>query len=514
MSLLMGIDLDSVNIKATIYNEQGDILVQGKRPTLISHPHQEHPLWAVWDPEAIWRSVCNSIKDALSQVRDRENIVAVSVTGFGMDGTAVDKSGEALYPFISWHCPRTEPQSRAFSEALGNDTIFNISGKQVMPIDSIYRMIWMKENHPEILDKAHKWLLIEDYINMKLCGEMATDFSMASSTSVLEQKTRDWSNYLIDKAGIPRDLFTDIKSSGTVLGSISSKAGRQTGLALTTKVVLGGHDYHCAALSVGGYTPDVILDIIGTWEIILQPSREIVINNDIFNHGITSESHVAKDTYNLAIYSLSGEMVEWFKKNFTATDHIKDADINEIWETQLAEAQSVPLGSNGVFFGPYRPGADSAIMDYQARGSFMGLTNNSDKAVLTRALHEGLNYQFRDMLSALENATGINAEKVISIGGAAENSFWMQNKADISGKSIESPQIEDATSLGAAMLAGIGVGIYKDEEDAYSAVKKESKIFEPDNENHKQYSDLFEIYKDIYSCQNDINRKIDSRFKV
>jgi xylulokinase len=512
MSLLMGIDLGSTSIKALIVDKKGNTISIGTTPTVVDYPDNEHPSWAVWYPDKIWKSVCTSVRKALSGIDDPEQVKALAVTGFGMDGLPVDESGKDLYPFISWHCSRTEQISREWSEKTGAETIFNISGKQVMPIDSIYRMIWLKENHPEIMQKTYKWLLIEDFINMKLCGAFATDFSMASTTSVLDQESKTWSKDLIEKAGIDISIFPDIKASGTFLGKVNQRAEQETGLSQKTQVILGGHDYHCGALPIGAFTDKVLMDITGTWEILLQATKKPALDHKVFSNGIISESHVAKDMYNLAVYSVSGNMVEWVKDNFFDSEDLKSKNLN-VWDEMISLVESAPLGSNGVFFGPYFSGAGSPIMDSQALGSFTGLSNKADKASLFRAVYEGLDYLFRDMLLAFEDATGTSPEKIIAIGGAVKNTFWMQNKADVSGKTIEIPQIDEGTALGAAMLAGIGSEIYKDIEDAYAAVKKDSITFIPDMEKHEQYKELFEIYKEIYPGQKTLNRKISQKFR-
>jgi sugar (pentulose or hexulose) kinase len=163
MDLLLGLDIGSTSIKANIYDLKGSLVSGGSRPTVLSHPDNEHPAWSIWDPDIIWGAVKDSIRSALDKLNpksSKSDIKSIAVTGFGMDGVPIDKNGKWLYPFISWHCPRTEEQCNKWSKQLGPDVIFSISGKQVMPIDTVYRILWVKENYPEILEKTFKWLLI------------------------------------------------------------------------------------------------------------------------------------------------------------------------------------------------------------------------------------------------------------------------------------------------------------------------------------------------------------------
>ncbi len=514
MDLLLGVDIGSTSIKANIYDVKGRLVSGGSKPTVLSHPDKEHPNWSIWDPDVIWSSVKDSISIAVGKLDSKSDVKAVSVTGFGMDGVPIDKGGNWLYPFISWHCPRTEEQCYKWSNLVGPDVIFSISGKQVMPIDTVYRILWIRENHPEIFDKTFKWLLIEDYINYLLYGEMATDYSMASCTSLFDQKKRTWSDELLSKAGLDDSLLPVPFPAGTVLGNISSKASKETGLPETVKVVLGGHDYHCAALAVGAFVPETVMSINGTWEMILQSSIQPKLEKKVFENGISVESHVAKNMYDIVAYAVSGLMYEWLNKTFCFEERYEaqKQNISE-WEIIKKKAGTAPVGSNGVFFAPYFFGAGSPYMDNRAAGAFVGLTNHSDKSSMIRSVIEALNYQFRDMLAAFENASGSSAEKIVATGGASQNEFWTQNKADITGRMIEVPAAEEATPLGAAIISGIGTGIYKNEKEAYDQTYRISYICEPDLKNKTAYDDYYVIYKSLYPDLKNLSNSIYERLR-
>ena len=514
MALLLGLDIGSTSIKANIYNHKGKLVSSGVRPTELCYTDKDHPNWSTWDPDIICNAVKDSIGSALKKLDSKKELKAISVTGFGMDGVPIDRNGNWLYPFISWHCPRTEKQSQEWSKKVGLDEIFFISGKQVMPIDTVYRILWMKENHPEILDKTYKWLLIEDFINYLLCGEIATDYSMASCTSLLDQRKRTWSSELISKADFDSSILPPIFPSGTVLGNISSKISQDTGLPKTTKVVLGGHDYHCGALAIGAFVPEVVMDIAGTWEMIFQSSVQPKLEQKVFKNGINVESHVANNMYNTVAYAVSGGMIEWLNKTLCFEERLeaKKNNISE-WEVMMKKAESTPVGSRGVFFAPYFCGAGSPIVDNRALGAFVGLTNYSDKGALIRSIIEGLNYQFRYMLEAFEKATGSSADKIVTAGGGTKNKFWMQNKADIAGKLIEVPTVEEATPLGAALLAGIGSGIYEDEKEAYQETYHVGPVYKPNNKIKTRYDEYFQIHKRLYFDLKELNMSIYEKFR-
>jgi xylulokinase len=515
MAYLMGIDIGSTSIKAVIYDYQGKMISKGIRPTVLSHLDEDHPSWAVWEPDKIWNAISYAVKQALSNIKDNSLVKAVAVTGFGMDGLPLDKNGKELFPLISWHCPRTKPQADKFSELVGAKEIFSETGKQVMIIDSIYRMIWMKENHPEILKKTDKWLLIEDYINFKLCGEKATDYSMASCTSVFKQNTHTWADKLIKEADIPLDIFPKPQQSGTPLGNITNQASDSTGLSCDTMVVLGGHDYICASLAVGAVSKDVVMDVTGTWEMVVQPSEELILTDEVFSSGYYIESHVAKNRYCFVGSTVSADMLEWFKTNYAYEElkAEKEKGIN-VWQSLMDKAKASPPGANGCFFLPHFSGAGAPHHDSNSLGGFIGLSNIVSKPDMIRAMIEGLNYQFRDMIESLETALLNKTEKIIAVGGGTNNKFWMQNKADITGKVIEVPDVYEATPLGAALLAGIGIGIYNDENDAIRGTYRSGITYKPDLKLTKKYDEYFnEIYKKLYRSLIDVNKEIVNRFR-
>jgi xylulokinase len=459
--------------------------------------------------------VCAAIIQALDAVADASAVKGVSVTGFGMDGLPLDTNGQPLYPLISWHCPRTIDIAKEFSERIGQDRIFDIAGAQMMTIHSIYRMMWMQQNHPEIIEKTDKWLLIEDYVNFRLCGEKATDYSMAWNTSVLDQQNRAWSSELIRLAGVPSHLFPDIRPSGTVLGTLTSTAAAQTGLSQGTQVVLGGHDYICAALAAGAVDDDVVMDVTGTWEMVLQASAVLSHDKRLFESGYYVENHVARDRFCFVASTVCGDMTEWFKDNMAAEELVEAAKTDcSVWQLLMDKAKKSPVGAHGCFFLPHFSGAGAPVIDANSMGAYIGLHNAVDKNDIIRATIEGLDYQFYSMVEALENALNISPGRICAVGGATKNGFWMQNKADVCNKVIEVPEMYEATPLGAAMLAGIGIGIYKDEREAISSVHRPGIVYEPDAVHAVQYGEYYHgIYKNIYGALRDVHHTISRKFR-
>ncbi len=228
MDYLLGIDLGSTSLKAVVYDLDGQAVARGSVGNTKAHLNPEHPEWAVWIPKAIWEGTAEAVRTALSKIDNPRRIRGVAVTGMGMDGLPVDENGKDLYPFISWHDPRTGPQLNWWRKNVGVERTFSIGGNPVWPINSALRILWMMENEPEVMARADKWLLIEDYVNYLLCGRQVTDYSMASCTMLFDQRHMVWSEELLDLSGIERRLLCMVQPSGTVIGEVTPQAAQAT----------------------------------------------------------------------------------------------------------------------------------------------------------------------------------------------------------------------------------------------------------------------------------------------
>lgn len=512
MDYLMAIDLGSTSLKAVIYDLAGNLVSSASQPTEKITP-DGHPEWVIWEPDQIWQGAATACKEALSGIEDPSWVRAVAVTGMGMDGVPIDKNGDHLYPFISWHDPRTARQAEWWNENIGAEKTFEIAGFPTWAITAAMRILWMNENEPEIMAKADKWLLIEDFFNHKLCGKIATDYSMASCMLLFDQKTHAWSDELIAASGIDKSLMPCPAASGTVLGNVTAEAAALTGLSTDTVVVLGGHDHICGTLPIGVYKPGSLLDIIGTWEIISTTVPAPVTTPAISGAGICMQSHVVNDMYAAWGAAVSGESLEWFRKEFGFEAEQKAGKDGVVWEHLMAWLADTKPGASGVMFLPHISAAGCPVNDNKSMGAFVGLSNTATKGDMLRAVIEGLNYQFLHIIEVMEAGLDCKLDKITIAGGVAQNEFWVQNKVDMLGVPMEVSEVEEATPLGCAMLAGIGVGLYKDIDEAYDRVKKSGRIYKPNQDLTKQYAELFKIHKEIYPSLKNLNHTIFGQFK-
>jgi xylulokinase len=291
------------------------------------------------------------------------------------------------------------------------------------------------------------------------------------------------------------------------LGKVHAKAAEATGLAEGTPVVLGGHDYCCGTLPVGAFKPGVVLDVTGTWEIVVAALGEPVLKPEVMEMGIPVHSHVASpDLWSIMAAAVAADMLEWFRGQYCSAEK----DSSDDWDRLMKLAEASPPGANGVMFLPHMSGSHCPVVDHQSMGAFVGLRNIVTRGDMIRAIIEGLDYQFVQIVRGLEKSLGVKPERFVAIGGATKNEFWMQNKADMIGKPIEAPEVEEPTPLGAAILAGIGVGLYKDVQDAYEKVYKPGKVYTPNRELTDKYCQWFKTFEAIYPSLKDLNARLRS----
>jgi xylulokinase len=428
----------------------------------------------------------------------------------GMDGLPVDEQGRWLYPFISWHDPRTEEQLHWWESQIGAERTFCISGNTLWRFNTALRLLWMAEHEPAILARTDKWLLIEDFLNFMLCGRRATDYTMASCTLLFDQRTRNWSDEILAQSAIERRLLCDAYPSGTVLGEVTGEASQATGLPAGTPVVLGGHDYLCSALPVGAFKPGVVLDVTGTWEIVLAAIPVPILTPEVQRLGVTVETHVARETYAVWGGAVAADMLEWYRREYGA----EAREAGQDWEYLIKEASNSPAGARGAMFLPHMSAAGCPVVDSRSLGAFVGLSHFVRRGDLLRAIIEGLDYQVLDIVTALKNGLGICPDKLVAVGGATRNPFWMQNKADISNLPIEVPEVEEATALGAAILAGIGVGLYRDEQDAFERVYRPGKSYDPNPYLAPKYAGWYQVYKQLYPSLKLVSHQLHDQFQT
>lgn len=496
MSCLVGIDIGTTNCKAAAYDIHGTIKASAKHKTETYYLENN---WAEFDPSQLWEATQTILKDLSNQLKG-EKIDGIAIASMGAAGVLLDEKDNWIHRSITWFDTRTKEIADGWRNSLGDEKVYSITGFVPNPMAGITKVQWIKNKMPEKFKTIKHWLSMQDYIAYRLTGEAGVDFSVGCRTMALDLKNRCWSKEILEHAGIPMDICSTLKRSSELIGRVTEKASKLTGIAEGTPVYAGGMDYVCGAFASGLCESGEVLSAVGTSEQILMVTDEPA--NDVKNieTNFTCVNYVVNDKYYIAGQVISsGVILDWFH------NEIAKEDVSIL----IAEAEKSPIGANGVimlphFRGKYVPGADPL-----SKGAFIGLTTSHTRGDVARAILEGLCYESTLIIENLQEATDKKINCVHVVGGAVKSPFWMQLKADILGKTIVCLEVPEEVTLGAAMLAGIGCGVYSSPSDAIEKTRNNETVYEPNMEKHKKYRMIMdEIYKHIYPALKEVNHRI------
>lgn len=486
MKYLIGLDLGSGSIRAGAFDLQGHAVALASRPTVSKVPDDTKPDHIVWPHQTVWSLACSVLREVRGMLDADAEIAGVAAACLGMDGLPLDEKCIPLYDFIAWIDGRCTPYYEAWCRKFGEDRQFLTTGTPPRTFSTLFRLQWMADHHPEILEKTHKWVLMGDYINFHLCGTLAVDHSMAACTLLFDPRTGDWHREIVSASGIDTRLMCDPKPSGTVLGTVSTRAAEETGLPAGTPVVLGGHDYLCGVLPVGGHKPGAVVNIGGTWDIIQATLPNYALPEAAAGTGWTVEPHVAPGEFSAFGAAIGGAVTSWFRQAF-APELSDDA----YFELASAAASSKP---GSAFFLPHLAGATGPVVDMSAAGAFFGLRSECTRKEILGAVLEGLNFQTREILNSIE-IFGVTPDRVAFVGGSSKNPTLVQNKANALGLPVEVPEISETTVLGAAIIAGAGAGVFASTNEAVEAMRPTTTVVEPDSNKGELVETRFGVYR-------------------
>ncbi|MBO4890348.1 MAG: xylulokinase [Lachnospiraceae bacterium] len=480
--LLLGIDIGTSACKVAVFDPQGQVLAQSNKPYKVYYPEQG---WAEQDPDEWWSAICAGIKEILGS----SNIGAEDIAGIGVDGQSwsaipVDKEGKVLDRTPIWMDTRAREICDRTKRLVGEDRIFEVAGNDFLPSYTTPKMLWFKENRPEVFDDTVFFLQSNSYIVYKLTGVMSQDMSQGYGIHFFDMTKLEYDNSLADDLGLDPSLVPPLYNSDEIVGEISVEAASATGLSVGTPVVAGGLDAACGTLGAGVY------EVGQTQEQGGQAGGMSICTDHALSHKkLILSPHVVPGKWLLQGGTVGGGgALKWFKQEFG-----QDLSFDDLTN----EASGIAPGSDGVVFLPYMSGERSPIWDPDAKGVFYGLSFDKTRGHMIRALLEGVAFSLQhNLLTAEETGAGIGV--LNAMGGSANSVLWTQIKADVTGRKIQVPASDTATTLGAAILAGIGCGIYKDYEQAVSSTIKITRSQEPDMKNHEIYKRSMELYLRLY----------------
>jgi xylulokinase len=498
--LLAGIDVGTTNIKAVIFDPTGQTV---SAASVLTPTHYPQPGWAYYAPDELWQSTVSVLRRATEQLDDPGRIVSVAVASTGEAGVPLDAQGRPTYNAIAWFDQRTQPQVEWLADTIGKERLFDLSGLSLQPIFGLCKLLWIKENQPDAFARTVRWLNLADYIAYCLCGVPATDYSLASRTLALDLRQLQWHEELVKEVGLSPGLFAPLCLSGTCLGPVKPEVAQETGLPAKTQVSAGGHDHVCGALAVGVIEPGVMLNSLGTAEAIFLPLEQPLTDPAMSRQGYTQGAHVVADHYYVlgGLYT-SGACVDWLRE-------ILGEEVD--YATLIAEAKQIAPGSLGTCFLPHLRLANPPYDDPKSRGAFIGLSTDVKRGALFRAVLEGLAYETRHSLEALLEYPGMAViRQIYVIGGGTRNALLMQIKASVLNQTITVVDVAEATTLGAAILGGLGASLYTDVPAALANLSYAQTSVEPIAAQAELYDNYFrQVHQQFYLALHALHHTID-----
>ncbi len=489
--LLLGLDISTTSAKALLINTSGSVVRSASTPLTLSTPF---PLWSEQHPEDWWNGIITSVQQALSDAGfTGDTVASIGLTGQMHGLVLLDENGHVLRPAILWNDQRTASQCDQIRKIIGKKELLQISGNDAVTGLTAPKILWVRENEPEIYAKVRQILLPKDYIRFRLTGDYSTDKAGAAGTLLFDLERRSWSDEILMKLQIPHEWLPPTHEGHEVTGSIGAEAAQKTGLMKGTPVVAGGSDQSAQAIGMGAVQPGVIALTLGTSGVVFASTNKPIIEPNGLLHAFC---HAIPERWHLMGVMLSAAgSLQWYH----------DAIFPEMeFSNLLAEAEKIPAGSEGLIFLPYLSGERTPHPDPLARGAFIGLTIRHTRAHMTRAVLEGVAFGLRDGFELLKS-TGIGEVQQVRVsGGGAKSSLWRSILSNVLDLELVTVTTTEGAAYGAALLAGVGIDIWPNVDDAVNATITLSDSSSPETKTVVEYEQYYQVYKQLYPTLKDL----------
>jgi len=464
--IIIVFDCGATNVRAVAIDGKGEILAS-RSYSNNTKPDPHYPAYRIWDVNEIWRKMCRASAKIMMEI-NKERIAGVTVTTFGVDGTLFDKSGKMLYPVISWQCERTVPIMENIDRYIPVDDLYAECGVLPFTFNTINKLIWFNEEKSDLVDKSHRFLFMPAIFSFFLTGVMTNDTTMAGTSMLTTLKKRGFSDKILNKIHFPSDRFGQIVEPGTITGAISKKASAETSIPSGIPVVATGHDTQFAIFGSGAEINQPVLSS-GTWEILMTRSEKYRSGKKQLEMGITTELDTRPGLYNIGNQWIASGVLEWARRNLYG-------DIKgNAYERMISGAENVPAGCNGVRIVPKfyeelkgKPG-----------GQILGLTLESTRDEIYRAMLEALAERLAEGKKALEEAGGFKTESILCVGGGSKNRLWNKLRAHYTGVPLKIIDQKETTVLGASLFVQAACGNAGSPEEARAKIDYKTEIIEP-----------------------------------
>jgi D-xylulose kinase len=494
--LVLAIDAGTTGVRSMFFDKSGNVAARAYAEYESQYPH---PSWVEQRSGSWWIKSCETIQQCIKRENIKpEQVVGISVTNQRETVVPLDKDGNALRNAIVWQDRRTIPQCDWIRKQVSPAQVYSITGLTIDPYFSAPKMLWIREKERNVFDATDKFLLVHDYLLYRLSGRFITDYSNASRTLLLDLRSAKWSDTMLARLGIPLEKLPTPVESGSQVGDLTEKAARETGLRAGTPVIAGGGDQQCAALGVGVVREGMIKSTTGTGTFLLAHSKTVRLDPAMRT---LCSRHVVPNAFVVeASMFTTGSALKWFRDNL-GTEEMAIADEQGIdpYDIITDEANTIAPGSEGVIHIPHFVGAGAPNWNPRARGIFAGLALGHTRAHLIRAILEGVSYEIRTNVEVMREL-GLPIKEVRVTGGAARSEVWMQIQADVLRTPVIRTQMEEATAVGAAILAFKGIGVFKSVSQASEEMVSTLPPLSPSPETLNVYKKGFETFKRLYAA--------------
>lgn len=499
---LLGLDVGTTGCKAVVFDIEGSIMGYGFREYDIIYSRQGY---AEQEPEHIWELTRRVIKQAVAQSGIKD-IRALSLSVQGDAIIPVDRGIHPLHNAILGMDYRSKKQADACGELFGDWELFGRTGMRPHPMNSLTKILWLKENAPKIYDKTYKFMTYADFIMSKLGAEPVIDYTMASRTMAFDLSEKKWSGEILKSTGVDAAALSKAVPSGEVVGQIDPLLAMELGLPKSLLLVSGGHDQTCAALGAGLTVENIALDSHGTAEVLSTAFGQPRLNRQMYEGYYPCYCHAKNGMYfTFSLNHVGGILFKWYRDNLGGVD-VKAAEEKGMDAYSLMTEQA-SSGPSPVLILPHFNGSGTPLCDLESKGAILGLTLSTTRHDIVKGILDSLTYELRVNIETMREA-GVLINEMRCVGGAAQSPFWLQIKADITGCKVSTLKIREAACLGAAILAGSASGVYSSVDQGAAASVKLKDTYEPDEKAVELYNKKYGIYKDVYGTLKEINKRL------
>ncbi len=492
----LGIDIGSGSCKAVVFDQNGQQMAMAHREYNVIFSDDGG---AELDSEEVIEKCFEVIKACAGQL-EPNSIGGIGISSQGEAFTAVGESGDMLCHAMISSDVRSESFVQSWTKQFGEEKLYQITGHTSHPMFTVFKLLWLKENKPDVWKKTKKFLCFEDLLQYKLGLDPAIGYSLAGRTMMFDVRRHAWSNEILQSVGISPDQMAKPLPSGTVVGNIDLEISQKLGLADHTFVVSGGHDQPCGALGAGAAKPGMAMYATGTVECITPAFASPIFSDDLRKHNICTYHHAVSGLFATVAFSLTGgNILKWFRDEF-GFQEVAEAELKGVdaYKLLLDAAGDKPSDLLAL---PYFTPSGTPYFDTNTKGAILGLRLSTTRGELIRALLEGVAFEMRLNIEILKKS-GCEISELRAIGGGAKSEIWTQLKADVTGKKITVLNVTEAGCLGVAMLACASKTGVPIQEIAESWVRPISTV-SPKPENKSWYDDQFRKYQNLYSVIKD-----------